>query len=244
MHDSQLKVIQIPVLRDNYIYLVSDVMTGETAVVDPALSRPVLDALKEHSLKLSFIFNTHHHSDHVGGNLDLKAATGCMIIGPIGERDRIPGIDLAVSSGEKVTLGSNSCVVMDLGGHTLGHNGYYFENAGKLFCGDTLFSLGCGRLFEGTADQMWKSLSRIAELPAATEVYCAHEYTEANSRFALSVDPNNSALKLYSEQIAKLRLAQKPTVPFNLGTQLAANPFLRAGSAHRFAELRLAKDRF
>jgi len=189
-----IEIKQIPVLRDNYIYLVHLADSGHTVAVDPAEARPVLSALAESGWSLTHIFNTHHHADHVGGNLELKRSTGCEIVGSCKDSPRIPGLDRRVSHGECITLGHREVQVMEVSGHTCGHLAYWLAEASALFVGDTLFSLGCGRLFEGTADQMWQSLTRIRALPANTRIYCAHEYTEANARFALTVEPGNRDL--------------------------------------------------
>lgn len=255
-----LEVHQIQALSDNYIYLVHDPATGATAAVDPAESEPVLRALAAKEWKLSLILNTHHHSDHVGGNLELKRQTGCAVIGSNRDRDRgqIPGIDRGVGEGELIQLGHVLVRVMAVPGHTLGHVAYRFLDDALLFCGDTLFGMGCGRLFEGSAEQMWKSLSKLRALPPTTTVYCAHEYTEANGRFALSVEPGNSELVARIAGVEALRRARRPTVPFSLAGELETNPFLRpesealraalglreATDAEVFAETRRRKDEF
>lgn len=255
---SGLEILQIPVLQDNYIYLLHEPAGDETAVVDPALPEPVLAALAERGWKLDFIFNTHHHGDHVGGNQVLKAKTGALIVGPGAEAGRIPLIDRTVAEGDDVMLGQARSRVFDLPGHTSGHIAYWFEDDDALFCGDTLFSLGCGRLFEGTAKEMWSSLSKIRRLPDATRVYCAHEYTEANGRFAETIEPANRDLARMMEGIRRARAAGSPTVPSLLGDEKAANPFLRADQAELqaglgmagsdpvavFAEVRSRKDHF
>ncbi len=225
---SQIDVHQIPVLNDNYVYLARDRASGQTAVVDPAVAQPVLKAAERLGWSISHIFNTHHHGDHVGGNLEIKAATGCTIVGPKADRARIPGIDIEVDEGETAALGEALAEVFFVPGHTRGHIAYWFRESAALFCGDTLFALGCGRLFEGTPSQMWNSLSKLRALPAETRIYCAHEYTQANARFALSVDPGNEALQQRSREIDQARAQLQPTVPSTLGEELATNPFLRA----------------
>lgn len=258
MAQDDLEIEQIPVLRDNYVYLLRDRATGACAAVDPAVASPVLAALQRLGWSLTHILNTHHHHDHVGGNLELKAATGCTIVGHAKDAARIPGIDMRVSDGERFALGQSEAVIIDVTGHTRGHIAYHFQDAGALFCGDTLFSLGCGRLFEGTPAQMWKSLQRLRALPATTRVYCAHEYTMSNARFALSLDPDNTALAARAREVEKLRADGLPTVPSLLETEQAANPFLRADDpdlvriaglptgdeAAAFAEIRKRKDVF
>jgi hydroxyacylglutathione hydrolase len=225
---SQIDVEQIPVLSDNYVYLVRDRATGKTAVVDPAVSEPVQQRLSALGWTLTHILNTHHHGDHVGGNLALKAATGCVIVGPKADRDRIPGIDVALGDGERFRLGEAEAKVFDVPGHTRGHVAYWFEESEALFCGDTLFACGCGRMFEGSPAQMWASLSKLKALPDATRVYCAHEYTQSNIRFALSVDPGNRALQERGRRVDALRAQSRPTVPSTIAEERSTNPFLRA----------------
>ncbi len=223
-----LEIEQIPVLTDNYIYLLRDTASGACAVVDPALAEPVLARLAARGLTLDLIFNTHHHGDHVGGNLELKRATGCRIIGPAADAARIPGIDETVGDGDETALGSARARVFDVPGHTRGHIAYWFADDQALFCGDTLFALGCGRLFEGTPAQMWRSLSKLRALPGATRVYCAHEYTQANARFALSLENDNPALRARAAAVDRAREQGRPTVPSTLAEEIATNPFLRA----------------
>jgi len=226
-----LQIEQIPCLSDNYVYLVHEPTQGLTAVVDPAETAPVLEALKAHGWTLTHILNTHHHFDHVGGNLELQAATGCQIVGPAADRERIPGIALTVADGDTFTFGAVSATVFDVPGHTRGHIAYWFAADAALFCGDTLFALGCGRMFEGTAPQMWHSLSKLRALPGDTRIYCAHEYTQSNGRFALSVEPSNAALVARMREIDSRRAKHQPTVPSLLAEELATNPFLRPDSA-------------
>ena len=254
----RLEVHQIPVLSDNYVYLAHDPATGATAVIDPAVVPPVLDALDAKGWTLTHILNTHHHGDHVGGNLEIKAATGCTIVGPRADRGRIPGIEVEVGDGDTYDLGSQTARVYDVPGHTRGHIAYWFEDSDVLFCGDTIFALGCGRVFEGTPEQMWSSLTKLRALPDATRVYCAHEYTRANADFAITVDPDNAALKDRFDDVVRLRRAGKPTVPSTLGEEKATNPFLRADAPDLqealgmagaepvavFAEVRQRKDVF
>jgi hydroxyacylglutathione hydrolase len=239
-----LTVVQLPVLTDNYIYLLHDEATGTTGVVDPAEATPVLDELARRGWQLGWILNTHHHGDHVGGNAALVAATGCRVVGPRADQARIPLIQTPVGDGDVFRLGASPARVFDTPGHTRGHIVYWFEQDAALFAGDTLFALGCGRLFEGSPEQMWESLAKLAALPPETRVYCAHEYTESNLRFALAVAPDDPALLARGQRVRALRAASLPTVPSALGEELATNPFLRAGSAARFAELRRAKDSF
>jgi len=253
-----LDIVQIPVLQDNYLYLIHDTDSGETAIVDPALDAPVIAACEARGWRLTHIFNTHHHWDHTGANLALKEHYGLTVTGPKGEAERIPGIDRAVGDGDVVTLGATHAVVFDVPGHTAGHIAYHFEADSALFCGDTLFSMGCGRLFEGTADQMWTSLQKLRALPDDTAVYCAHEYTAANGAFALSVDPENPDLQDRMIAVKSLRAEGKPTIPTSIGLEKKTNPFLRPDSPGLqdslgmtgadltavFAETRARKDNF
>lgn len=253
-----MEILQIAVLSDNYVYLVHDAETGQTAVIDPAVAEPVLAALAERGWMLSYVLNTHHHGDHTGGNLELKNITGCRIVGPRADADRIPGIDIEVGDGDSFDLGAESARVFDVPGHTKGHIAFWFADAKALFCGDTLFALGCGRLFEGTPDQMWSSLQKFLALPDETRVYCAHEYTQANARFAVTVEPDNRQLLNRVAAIDALRSKGLPTVPSTIGEERETNPFLRpdSGDLKRavgletadavavFAETRRRKDNF
>ncbi len=223
-----LEIIQLAVLNDNYIYIVYDPKSKQTAVIDPAIAEPVIDVLNKKGWSLDFIFNTHHHSDHVGANLELKEHFACKIYASRKDRSRIPGVDILLADGDEVSVGNYTAKVMAVPGHTLGHIAYYFSENKALFCGDTLFSMGCGRLFEGTAEQMWHSLQQIKELPKQTKIYCAHEYTQANGKFALSIDPDNKQLQQKIAQVYELRLANKATIPSILEEELETNPFLRA----------------
>ena len=239
-----LQVFQIPVLLDNYIYLLQDKNTGKTAVVDPALASPVENFLKEKNYSLDFILNTHHHPDHVGGNRQLKQKTQCEVVGFAEDAHRIPGISRFVKEGEELSLGPFLFRVLFLPGHTLGHIAYWFFKEKKLFVGDTLFAMGCGRLFEGTPKQMFKSLNQIKKLPEDTEVFCAHEYTEKNAHFALSVEPQNPALQKRMQKVKEERKQNKATVPFFLSEELQTNPFLRAKTLEEFTLLREKRDVF
>ena len=253
-----LEILQLPVLNDNYIYLIQDNGSGETAVIDPAEAAPVLSALKQKKWRLDYVYNTHHHGDHVGGNIELKSRTGCRIVGAKRDRNRIPGIDIEVEEGDRITLGSSKARILDVPGHTLGHIAYWFADSEALFCGDTLFALGCGRLFEGSAVQMWDSLSKFKALPPQTRVFCAHEYTQANGQFALTIDGDNAVLKERMEEVNRLRRNGLSTVPSTLAEEFSTNPFLRAGDRNIqknlglvggddvtvFAKMRKNKDRF
>lgn len=253
-----LTILQLPVLNDNYIYLIHDPVSGETAAVDPAVAQPVLNILDQKGWQLTAILNTHHHSDHVGGNLELKQLTGCTVIAPLSDRNRIPGLDRGVVDGDVITLGKHSARVISTPGHTSGHVVYHFADDNMLFCGDTLFVMGCGRLFEGTAEQMWHSLQKLKMLPGSTQVYCAHEYTQANGRFALTIEPNNRELQQRMEIVNRLRAESLSTVPSTIAQELATNPFFREDSlalqetikmvnkkpVEIFAKVRRLKDRF
>jgi hydroxyacylglutathione hydrolase len=234
----------VPILRDNYAWLLREAANGACAVVDPAEAEPVAKAIDAAGGRLDLILLTHHHADHVGGTEALRTRYGARVAGAAADRERLPALDLPLADGDAVALGGAEGHVIATPGQTLGHLCYFFPAEGLLFSGDTLFSLGCGRLFEGTAEQMFASLCRLAALPPATRVCCGHEYTEANARFALAEEPDNAALRSYAEQIAALRARGEPSVPSLLATELAANPFLRAADAADFAARRARKDRF
>jgi hydroxyacylglutathione hydrolase len=233
----------IPAFQTNYIYLLTE-ESGKVAVVDPGDPRPVIKLLKDRGLKLDYILNTHHHADHTGGNLQLKERYDCTIIGPKVDEHRIPGMDSGLSEGDSFQFGELEAKILETHGHTNGHICFWFPAAKTLFCGDTLFSMGCGRLFEGTPKQMWDSLSKIAELPDDTMVYCGHEYTENGGNFCLTIEPDNEDLQARMEDVRKLRANDERTLPVSLGTEKKTNAFLRAGSAERFAEIRRLKDAY
>lgn len=249
-----LTVHQFPCLSDNYGFLIRDEATGKTATIDTPEAGAILAELKKLGWGLDLILNTHWHQDHAGGNAEIKAATGASIVGP-GEVTRIAPLDREVKQGDVVELGETRFTVLETGGHTLGHISYFDAADDIAFVGDTLFALGCGRLFEGTAEQMWTSLQKLAALPDETRVYCAHEYTASNARFALSVD-DAPALKARADAVFAARERGEPTVPTTIALEKATNPFLRApalagrvGKAgapdfEAFGAVRAAKDSF
>lgn len=253
-----LEIVQIPVLGDNYVYLLREPASGAVGVVDPAVADAVEAELDRRGWRLTHVLNTHHHGDHVGGNLRLKERYGATIVGPRADRARIPGIDVEVGDGDDYAFGQETARVFDVPGHTRGHVAYWFRAAKALFCGDTVFSLGCGRMFEGTPPQMWASLKKLRDLPGDTRVYCAHEYSLSNARFAVTVDPDNPDLARRVDEIQRLRAEGKPTVPSLMGEERRANPFLRADDpaiaravglpaddpAQVFGEVRRRKDSF
>ena len=235
-----LEIYQIPCLQDNYGFLVHDPETGATATIDTPEVAPINQALAAKGWRLTHILNTHHHFDHAGGNEELKAQWNCQVVGAAIDAERIPGIDVALADGDTLTLGSKQARIIEVPGHTSGHIAYYFAADEVAFVGDTLFALGCGRLFEGTPEQMSESLGKIMALPDATTVYCAHEYTEANAAFAVTMEPANPALQQRVKEIQSLRAAGKPTVPTSIGLERATNPFVRSDSAELQAVLNLS----
>jgi len=252
-----IEIHQFPCLNDNYGFLAHDPATGETAAIDTPDADKYLAEAKAKGWTITAIWNTHWHPDHAGGNLKIHEATGCAIIGPAGEAEKIPGIQRQVSGGETVKLGSLEAQVIDVPGHTLGHIAYHLAGEQTAFVGDALFALGCGRVFEGDPKMMWESLDRLRGLPAETAVYCAHEYTQSNAAFAITAAPENAALQAYVAEVADKRLRGEWTVPTTIGKELAANPFLRCDDAAlqalmgtvgdpvaTFAEVRGRKDRF
>jgi len=239
-----LEIIRIPVLSDNYVWLVHEAASGETMVVDPAVAAPVLEEANRRGWKISQIWNTHWHPDHTGGNAEIKAATGCTITGPAAEFERIPTLDIQVAEGDAVPLGGLDAEVIAVPAHTAGHIAYHFASEGVAFVGDTLFAMGCGRLFEGTAAQMFSNMRKLEALPGDTRVYCAHEYTQSNGRYALVAEPDNAALAARMIDVDAMRARGEPTVPTTIALERATNPFMRANSAAQLAERRTAKDGF
>ena len=239
----ELEIVAVPVLADNYAWLIYDPKTEDAAVVDPGEAAPVLAAAKERGWHISQVWTTHWHPDHTGGNAEMKAA-GATITGPAAERKRIPTLDTFVRAGDVVRLGSHTAQVLAVPGHTAGHVAFHFAEDALVFTGDTLFAMGCGRLFEGTPAEMWANMQTYAAMPPGTKVYGGHEYTQANARFAAHVDPDNAAVSDRRVVVDRLRAAGKPTLPTTIGEERATNPFMRAGSAERLGELRARKDDF
>ena len=243
-----LEIVRISVLSDNYIWLAHEPVSGRTLVVDPAVAEPVLAEAAARAWTITDIWNTHWHPDHVGGNAAIKAAAeawgGCTITGPAAEAERIGTLDVQVREGDVVRLGAVEARVLDVPAHTAGHIAYYLPAEGTAFVGDTLFAMGCGRLFEGTAEQMFANMAKLASLPDATVVYCAHEYTLANGRFAAIAEPDNRATLDRLAQVEAMRQVGEATVPTTIALERATNPFMRARSAAELAERRVAKDSF
>lgn len=239
---SMLEIVRVPVLSDNYVWLVHEAQSGETLVVDPAVAAPVLAAAEARGWKITQIWNTHWHPDHVGGNAEIKAATGCVITGPVGEAERIPTLDVHVCGGDVVQLGALRAAVIDVPAHTAGHIAYHFESEKAAFVGDTLFAMGCGRLFEGTAAQMFDNMRKLEALGDDTAIYCAHEYTLSNAHFAVTVEPDNADLAARFANVVALRERGEATVPTTIALERATNPFMRAASVEELAARRAAKD--
>jgi hydroxyacylglutathione hydrolase len=237
-----IEIVRVPVLSDNYVWLVHEATSGETLVVDPAVAEPVLAAAEARGWKITQIWNTHWHPDHVGGNAKIKAATGCVITGPAAEAERISTLDVQVRGGDVVQLGGVRAMVLDVPAHTAGHIAYHFETEQVAFVGDTLFAMGCGRLFEGTAAQMFDNMRTLEALGDATAIYCAHEYTLSNARFAVTIEPDNAALQQRVSDVAAARERGEATVPTTIALERATNPFMRASSVEELAARRAAKD--
>jgi hydroxyacylglutathione hydrolase len=237
-----MEIVAVPAFADNYLWLVHDDASGETAVVDPGDAASVLAAAQQRRWSITQIWNTHWHPDHTGGNLAIKAATGARISGPASEN--IAGRDVALEEGGEVRLGEHVGRVMEVPGHTLGHIALIFDDERVAFVGDTIFAMGCGRLFEGTAQQMYGSLQRLMALPTDTRLYCAHEYTLSNGRFAVHAEPGNAAVAARLGEVEAMRAAGTMTVPTTVDQERRTNPFVRAADADEFATLRMAKDSF
>lgn len=253
-----LQIVTVPCLSDNYAYLLHDAETGQTAVVDVPEAAPIVAALSDRGWRLSDILITHHHWDHIDGVEDLRGATGARVWGAAADAHRLPPLDRALAEGDRPVICGEEAAIIDVPGHTVGHIAYYFPVTGAVFTADSLMALGCGRLFEGTARQMWDSLSKLAALPGDTLVHSGHEYTMGNGKFALTIEPGNPALISRMQAVEQARAEGRPTVPSRLSEELATNPFLRAslpqvkaglgltGSSDTevFAEIRARKDRF
>ena len=237
-----MEIVPVPAFSDNYLWLVHDEESGATAVVDPGDAAPVLAEARCRGWTIDEVWNTHWHGDHTGGNLAIKSATGARISGPRSEN--IPGRDVALGEGREVRLGKHVGRIIEVPGHTLGHVALLFDKERVAFVGDTLFAMGCGRLFEGSPEQMYHSLQRLAELPADTKLYCAHEYTLANARFAAHVEPGNQAIKDRLASVARLRDAGRATVPTTVAEERETNPFVRSTNVEEFARRRAEKDSF
>ncbi len=240
---SRLKVHMFPCLQDNYCFLINDPVTNTTGVIDTPEVTAIQDALQDTGWSLDYILNTHHHWDHAGGNLELKEQTGCKIVGPRADAARIPGIDIQVGDGDIFEFGQHKANVYDTPGHTRGHIVFHFADEQIAFVGDTLFAMGCGRLFEGTPAQMWSSLTKLmANITDDTKLYCAHEYTQGNARFALTVEPDNQDLQARAKEVDQLRAADQPTVPTTMAREKATNPFLRPDSANLQSTLNMTGE--
>ncbi|HWJ37830.1 MAG TPA: hydroxyacylglutathione hydrolase [Sphingomicrobium sp.] len=237
-----MQIIPVPAFSDNYLWLVHDEASSETAVVDPGAAEPVLKEAERRGWRITKIWNTHWHPDHTGGNLAIKKATGASVWGPSGED--IPGRDFALKDGDELRIGSHVGRILEVPGHTLGHIALVFDDDGVAFVGDTLFAMGCGRLFEGTAEQMYNSLRRLTALPDETRLYCAHEYTLSNARFAAHASPVDRAIADRLAKVEKLRADGQITVPTTVGQERETNPFVRATNVDEFARLRKDKDSF
>jgi hydroxyacylglutathione hydrolase len=238
-----LQIIPVPVLTDNYVWLIHDETSGETAAVDPSVAGPVIEAAAANGLRLTQVLNTHWHPDHTGGNEAIRAQTGSTITAPA-EAQRVSKVDRIVAEGDRIRVGRAEAVVWDIPAHTAGHIAYYFEQERMIFVGDTMFAMGCGRLFEGTAEQMFANLQRIAALPGDVRIYCGHEYTLANALFALHAEPENGAVRDRLDRVRSLREAGQVTLPTTVAEERATNPFVRVPDAQQFARLRAEKDSF
>ena len=238
-----LEIVPVPVLRDNYVWLVHDKDSAETVAVDPSVADPVLEAAAQLGWRISQVWNTHWHPDHTGGNDSIRTATGCAITGPA-EAEKVSRMDRIVAGGDRARIGALEAELIDIPAHTAGHVAFHLPAAEVAFVGDTLFAMGCGRLFEGDAKQMYQSLQRLAALPEATRIYCGHEYTLDNGRFALTVEPDNPELVRRVDEVKAARDRGEVTLPTTIALERATNPFMRAPSVEEFARRRTAKDNF
>ena len=241
---SGLEIVRIAALSDNYVWLVHDAVSGETVVVDPSEAEPVLAEAATRGWTIDHIWNTHWHPDHTGGNAAIVAQFGARVTGPEAERAKIATLDVGVAEGDTVRIGDHVAKVLETPGHTAGHIVFHLENDAILFSGDTLFAMGCGRLFEGEAAQMFANMQRFAAMPDDTIVYGAHEYTLANGRYALTVEPDNVALQTRMKEVEAQRAAGEATLPTSIAAERATNPFFRATSVSELAERRSGKDAF
>ncbi|MEA3040074.1 MAG: hydroxyacylglutathione hydrolase [Sphingomonadales bacterium] len=238
-----LEIVSVPVLSDNYVWLVHDADSGETVAVDPSVADPVLAEAEARGWRITQVWNTHWHPDHTGGNDSIRDATGCTITGPA-EAERVSRMDRIVAGGDRVRIGGIEAELIDIPAHTAGHVAFHLPSERVAFTGDTLFAMGCGRLFEGSAAQMYDNMKRLAALPPETQVYCGHEYTLANAIFALTVEPDNAELLRRVEEVRAARQRGEVTLPTTIALERATNPFMRASSVEAFAERRRAKDEF
>ncbi|MBI0474147.1 hydroxyacylglutathione hydrolase [Sphingomonas sp. MA1305] len=238
-----LEIVRVPVLADNYAWLIHDPASAETVAVDPGEAQPLLDAAAQRGWTIGQVWTTHWHPDHTGGNAAMRAA-GARITGPAAEAAKIPTLDVTVGEGDTVRIGDHVADVWHVPGHTAGHIAFHLRDDGVVFTGDTLFAMGCGRLFEGDAAQMYGNMRRYAALPDDTRVYCGHEYTQSNGRYARVAEPDNQAIAERLAEVDALRARGEATVPTTIGLERATNPFLRAGSAEALAKFRAAKDAF
>jgi len=238
--NNAVEIVQFLCLKDNYGYLIHDPASGQTAAVDTPDADAIIEQLEQRNWQLSHILTTHHHWDHIDGHQQLKERYNCQIIGPEANADVIPQLDQAVNHHDRLQIGNLMVDVIATPGHTLGHVVYWLPEQQALFAGDTLFSLGCGRLFEGSHQQMWQSLQRLAQLPGETAVYCAHEYTESNARFALTIEPDNQALQARAAEVSQLRAAGQPTIPTTIRQEQQTNPFMRADQPELQQQLQMA----
>lgn len=239
-----VEIVRIPVLSDNYVWLVHEPVSGETVAVDPAVAEPVLEEAARRGWTIGQIWNTHWHGDHIGGNDAIKAATGAIVSAPAAEAAKIPSLDVPLREGDTVRIGAIEGKVIEVPAHTAGHIAIHLPSEEAIFVGDTLFAMGCGRLFEGTPEQMFANMGRLARLPEPTLVYCAHEYTQSNGRYALVAEPGNGAIRERMERVDAARAEGEATVPTTIALERATNPFMRAGSVEELARRRAAKDVF
>jgi hydroxyacylglutathione hydrolase len=239
-----VEIVAVPALTDNYIWLMHDPASGETVVVDPGEARPALDAAQSRGWTITQVWNTHWHGDHVGGNAAIREATGARVTGPAAEAAKIADLDRTVAEGDTVAIGGMEGHVLHVGAHTAGHIAIHLPAIETVFTGDTLFAMGCGRLFEGTPTDMHAALAKLAALPGATRVYCGHEYTVSNGRYAVFAEPGNAAARAALTEAERKRAEGRPTLPTTIAAELATNPFVRAASIAQLAERRAAKDSF